>query len=425
MGRLATISGAVLDDVTRKPVEGRQVTIVQETLAGWNRIPFPGFPVVTDVTGRFVRKGLPPGKYVVRSTPKPLRILQEFSEKDSSFIEEDYEQATFPGGGEDNMASPIDLPSGASMDLGKLILKKLSYHSAVVAFPPSTCEAGETVQLEEITYVGAIRWTTGIGSVSCGKNFLIQGFRPGEHTLQAWIPRPGGSILRACTLITIRNDDRNPRVTLAPAPSVNIEGTIFAEHDVSMPPVEKIRVQLRPFDTRRLKEQETTPDASGKFRFADVQAAEVSLQISGLSKPFYVRSIRDNGAMLNGDTAPIPLSLDPNAAAHSLEILIDDKPAALFGSVTRNDQRVEEPYVVLLRWPRAGSPIAISGDAGGQFQFAGLIPGEYRALAVSAADRESIHDPEVLDRALTKAQKVELAPNAVQRITLEVTDLKP
>jgi carbon monoxide dehydrogenase subunit G len=53
-----------------------------------------------------------------------------------------------------------------------------------------------------------------------------------------------------------------------------------------------------------------------------------------------------------------------------------------------------------------------------------LVPGEYRVLAVAAKDAQSIHDPDVLARALPHAQKVELEFNRTARITLELLDLK-
>jgi hypothetical protein len=146
----------------------------------------------------------------------------------------------------------------------------------------------------------------------------------------------------------------------------------------------------------------------------------VVVGVSGLTPPFYVKSIRFDGIATRDGV----ISLDPNVASHFLEILLDDKPAALLGNVTRNGQQVEAPYVVLLRWPRTGQPSPVSGDAAGQFQFARLIPGEYRVLAVAAEDAKNIHDPDVLERALARAQKVELESNRTARITLELTDLK-
>lgn len=267
--------------------------------------------------------------------------------------------------------------------------------------------------------------TRTLGSVTCGKDFLIGSFKAGEYDVQVWMKRKDGSSVRAFAPVTVRDSDRNLTVTLSPVPAIDLNGRVFVEGGAAAIVLEKTRLQIQSIAGKTRLEYEAGLNASGAFRFTDVQGTKVLLRLVGLPRSFFVKSVHYNGALLANAASAISLSLDSKASAHSLDILLDDKPAALFGNVTKNDQPAEQPYVVLLRWPMAGQPIAVSGDASGQFQFAGLIPDEYRALAVSADDWESIHDPAVLDRAIARAQKVELGPNTAQRIKLELVDLKP
>ena len=103
--------------------------------------------------------------------------------------------------------------------------------------------------------------------------------------------------------------------------------------------------------------------------------------------------------------------LEPDGTRIRLEILLDETNQQSLGNVTKNEASVEASYVLLLQWPRTGQPRTISGDAGGQFQFVRLVPGEYSVLAVAAEDAKSIHDPDVLERALMRA-KIYFTPNA-------------
>jgi hypothetical protein len=102
------------------------------------------------------------------------------------------------------------------MDLGKLTAKKVSYHRVEVTFPPSVCDSSGTVEVQQEAFEGPVRMTRTLGSVACGKDFLIDSFKPGEYDVQVWIQRKDGSSVRAFAPVTVQDDDRNPRVTLAP-----------------------------------------------------------------------------------------------------------------------------------------------------------------------------------------------------------------
>jgi hypothetical protein len=392
-------------------------------LGGWSRMTMPTMPMMaTDAQGHFIQKELTAGRYGARIESKRERILQSFTEKDRDLIEEDYDRTTFPSGGEADVASLADIASGASIDLGNLLAKKISYYGVEVGFPPSLCDSAATAQVQQIDSSGGLSFTGDLGEVPCGKDFLMRSLKPGEYTIQVWMKRSDGTLRRASVSVTIR--DHAPKVTLALRPNVDLDGRISVEKDAAPIALEQIRIQLQSYAMRLRSEKETWADETGNFRMTDIQALGGSMQVVGVTKPFYIKSIQYNGVPLIPSTPSMFLSLDANAAGHRLEILIDDKPASLFGKVKKGDQAVEQPYVVLLRWPRFGQPIAISGDAAGEFQFDGLTPGEYRVLAVAEDDQENIHDPDVLARALAKAQKVELGPAGVQRVTLEVMNLK-
>ena len=113
--------------------------------------------------------------------------------------------------------------------------------------------------------------------------------------------------------------------------------------------------------------------------------------------------------------------------AHKLTIVIDDKPGAIIGAVMSGDKPVSRPFVIARKWPPQ-TPMSPSGTAGargdeaGQFRIGGLVPGDYHVIAVRSVDPATRNA--AVERALIAAKKIEVGPNGVQNVTLEVTDLR-
>ena len=149
-----------------------------------------------------------------------------------------------------------------------------------------------------------------------------------------------------------------------------------------------------------------------------------TLSISGLSGGNYVKELRYNGTALAGNLIP----LDDNAAAHSLTIVIDNKPGTIAGTVMSHDKPVAGAIVIARKWPVSGSAewgmARGRGDGNGKFQVTGLAPGEYRVIALELSAISPGTGNAVLERALANGQKVEVGPNGFQNISLELTDLK-
>jgi len=166
------------------------------------------------------------------------------------------------------------------------------------------------------------------------------------------------------------------------------------------------------------------PDAAGKIEFTGVPTVRRQIEVSGLDNGHYVKELRYNGAPLADEFVP----LDSAAVGHSLTVVIDDKPAIVMGSVTIGDKPVRQPYVLLVKWPpRVDWPIQTLGAAGddkGRFQFAGLAPGEYRILALRSRDEETYRAAGTLERALAEAKKIDLSPNALQSVGIELSELR-
>lgn len=163
------------------------------------------------------------------------------------------------------------------------------------------------------------------------------------------------------------------------------------------------------------------PMRMAKFHIANAPWDGLELVISGIgSNDYYI--VRYNGGAVFGNVVAFD-----SGPTQSLEIVVDDKPAIVAGSVTDGDKPELQPYVVLVRWPAATEDVFRStknatGDEDGKFQFAGLAPGEYRVLAFSQAVKDKLDEPHVLERLLSGAEKVTVERGGFQYVALKLTD---
>ena len=61
------------------------------------------------------------------------------------------------------------------------------------------------------------------------------------------------------------------------------------------------------------------------------------------------------------------------------------------------------------------------GDDAGRFQLTGLIPGEYRVIALRSVAPEQ---DEAVERAFTSGRKVEVGLKGLETVTLELTEIE-
>jgi hypothetical protein len=270
----------------------------------------------------------------------------------------------------------------------------------------------------------------GDGPVTCENGFLMSGFAPGSYQVMISFRGKGENAELQHGWAAFQIVDKNVDVPIAPARGVDVSVKVVATEGASLPPLNKmqIRMQADLGGTSSLSSQ-TVPDPEGNIRFVNLPPRESRLSIRGVPGSHYVKAVRYNGSAVRGNPSELVFPLDPSAPIHSLVIEVDDKPAFVTGVVTERDRPVAQPYVILMPWPVRDPanlwPIpSTTGDSDGKYQFTGLAPGEYRILAVSSAVKYEFNKPNVLERLLATAKKVELSPRGNQNLTLELTELR-
>ena len=422
LGRTGEITGRVLDEETGEPLVNYRLEA--DSFVYKNGVPRTagsGTLANTDDDGRFIVHDLDPGRYVVVTRPR-MRGLTRFSDEERET--QDYERSYWPGGHGLDSAAPVTLISGGSTDVGTVKLRKTPLYRVQVAISDANCPADERVEILAFTVASPLTAPYASSDGACGEELLLWNFQPGSYGL---VLTHGEELDRSMATLTfdIVNKDVNLKASLTRVS--NVEGHLAAADGAKKIPFEKLKIMAVPptgTGTQQLLGPVTVgPD--GRFQLMGRSPLEKFLiwLIAPDNADDYAKEIRLNGRVVTGD----PIALDGSSGTQSLEIVVDDQPATLSGMVTDGDHSPSKPYVFLAKWPMPAGlayarPQGADGDDDGQFRFTGLVPGEYRAIAVSPSNRDLLDEPGVLQRLLSDAEKITLNRGGVQAITLKLVD---
>jgi hypothetical protein len=353
-------------------------------------------------------------------------MVKDVLEKELDTVDLDYEQIYWPGGATLDTVLPIRVDSGAVINAGTIVLRRIPYYRLRVLLPAATCAPGDRLSVG----VAEGPWKyTGLGLIPCDEDFWVRGFAPGAYKLEIVTEgRSRGSRVRGAAAFDIQKENRSAQIALVRG--VDVDGQVTTVEGAWKMPLDTMKIFIDPVEAGLYADEgPVSPDESGKFKIVNAMPAEHRLKISGVPSSHYVKEVRYNGIALRGNMRRLKLVLEPSAVSHSLEIVVDDKPATITGSVTDRDRAVAEPSVVLVPWPLSSAEAAwpvlkAAGDEDGKFKLTGLAPGEYRIVAVSPAMQEKLSEPGALQRLLVSAKAVELGPGALHTVPIELTEVR-
>lgn len=408
--RPGELRGRVIDEETGVPLA--KVAVKWATPNAGGGVAYLGGPsVLTDDDGQFVFPTVLPANYAIEIHAVE-QIIAKFSEQDASKVDEGLETTFWPGGREFNANATFTVGSGQSLNAGTIKARKASYYRLRVNVTPG-CPSGQNMNLQLIPVPASAERLN--GSVPCGSDFLITNVPPGSYSLQI-VSGPAATRAMATTPVEIR--DRNVTVAAALERGIDIDGRIVTVDGVDPPPMAQITVLVQ---QPGMANAVQTPDAQGQFRWSRLPRGRTVVSVLRAPAGFYLREIRYSGQTQPDDAFVV----DPAASSQTLELVLDNKPSAITGVVEDNDNPVNQPYVVAVKWPASldmAPKHRISGSADGKFRIAGLPPGEYRVLAVSDANKDKLSEPGVLERLLPYAEKVTLDRGAAQDVHLKLVD---
>jgi hypothetical protein len=422
------LTGYLVDEDTGKPIAGVRLAAARLGLpwvVAFGRTPFDGPLVTTDGDGQFRSGDLTPGQYMVSLGEQTIhgdRLRTDFSEKDLKAVDLDFPHTYWPGGHDAESATPVTVDPGATVSVGKISVKKVPHYRVHVRIPPSTCGPDDMMEV----YDGTREIS---GSVRCRGDLLITGYPPGTYRLVLAVITKSAEN-REMALVPFVIADENIEITASLERGLRIEGKFIAADGAAPPDYTKLSASIRATGMLPFADvgSPVKVDTNGKFSFAGVFPERCQVEVSGTGAGHYIKEIRYNGIPVRDNLLP----LDKSAPAQEITVVIDDKPAAIAGAVTDGEKPVGKAYVIAAKWPLAEMPegwrfqptAGTTADDQGNFQLAGLAPGEYRIVALRTREELDASAPGLLERALSEADKVEAGPNAFRSVNIEVGSLR-
>lgn len=422
--RLGKVAGRVLDESTGAPVQNAPVTIMQ---VRWikGRMVTDEQPINPDAEGRFQGSGDRAWPWVVAIMPRFVapssdseHVMTKFTKEDVDAVDEDYEESYWPGGvralGE---ALPAPYISDQTTDIGNIRVRKMKYRRALVHFPMTEgCFADQPFRAKFMQPRDELRDF----NLYCGHDQLLRGLIPGmQYRFEITPLNQLGPDAWRTGILEFVVGDKNPELRVTLNRGVDLEGRlIFA--DGLTPPRSPVQFTLRHGDLW----QERRLDKEGRFKFTNVPLGEQEFQVvTGGS--FYAQHVRINGVETQGLIHKFEWT-----GQGTLEVVIDDQPGVIAGSVTDGSRAVGLAVVTAVPWPvPAGKSIFdvrydFAASVAGTYRIGALPPGSYRVVAVRGESKERLEEPGVLEQLLSRGEKVTLGRGSTATLDVRVVELK-
>ena len=428
--RANSISGRVVDDETREPLAGLQVTALRSRWYQGGRVNVPtGKRTSTDADGRFLIDGLPSTEYYLEFNGGPSikeAITTDFTKEETRQSDLGYPRTYWPGGLSPEATAPLTLSGGEQLDLGDIVMTKRPAYQARVSFANVECDPSEEMAIMLFQSGLGLYSIRARGRSRCGAPFLVKGLVAGRYQLMANVTgRPHAERVMATAVLDVLND--NLDVELSIRRGVDISGQIELPDSASPKVLGNLEIRTRPVGGLNIAGSDPpTVDAEGAFRLVNLQPRDYRVRVTGIPPGYFVQQMVYNETPLAGGV----LRVNPFARVHKLGIVLSDKPATLTGRVIEGDEPVTGARVVLAPWPADEAQIFLSRrnqttDEEGRFRFQNLPAGDYRLVAVYADDYEELEKPHVLANLAGEADEVTLSESGAVAVTVTLELQEP
>lgn len=353
----AVVSGRVLDE-NGDPMPGLTVRMVSVT----NKITIPVPTLPTDEQGGF-RIRTAPGKYYVEvfTPPSGLNDIADTGSRDPIYV-----TTWFPDSPKKAQARAIEAVAGSETGGIDIRLRRqipLRLSGVVKGLPDGAPGV----------MVFAIASNVSVSTpVEKDGKFAFVGAPPGTYRLAVL---GAGALAGRWVTVTLDNEDVTD-VVLTLQPGEELSGTLEMPGDRT-----KATVLLTPrsaFETRR-----GAVDKNGAFTVRDVPPGSYSVDVDPLPGNSYVKEIRLDGAVVNGD-----LDLSNGVKGSKLKIVVSPDGGEISGAVLSADggrsiDSRAQVCVFARGETKATHCQAVADD--GTYTLHALRPGKYGIVAISLA----------------------------------------
>lgn len=409
--RRGELTGRVVDE-DGQPVAGLRITVQPGGDAADAR--FLEVPAVTGPDGYFTALRLRTGPYVVRISPRSgdlETLVPKYSEDDLKIVDEDLESAFWPGGFSSPSAS-IPVSGGATASIGTIKVRNAPYYRVHVSVPAADCAPGEMWDFSVRDSGGEQLGTyyKGYGDLPCSKDFLVRNLKAGSYWFRL-------SSEHGWALVPVQVSNKNLEVALTLTPDATVSGRFVAAEGATLPPLNEVSIMDAAFAGFGMARVPTKSD--GTFDMRNLKGPRHRIVVEFRTRQYYVKEIRFNQAPAPGGFLDVSPGADQQA-----EVVIDDKPGVITGSVMDGDKPAPA-LVRLVTLPITPDQIYLAATANqdGKFSFLGLTPGEYRAVALpaQAAGTRSV-DNDALIQLAARAETITVERGGTQTVSLKLVD---
>ncbi|MBI5083546.1 MAG: carboxypeptidase regulatory-like domain-containing protein [Acidobacteria bacterium] len=388
----ASLSGRVFDPELNKPVAGLTVQAMMKTRSDGS-VYFAGMQQAkTGEDGSYRISALPPGEYRLyfssNLTPKVVA-----SPKATPGRVFDYPSVFFPGVSEGRSALTVNLLPGAS--LGSLDMRLTRQRLYTIRGEVRMDGPPAEIAVWSITpFTDDGEAHRRIGTLPGPGTFEIQNQPPGQLRLTAVTPsqEPAGRRL-AMFETTVDRDIKNVQLQLMAGMQATFAVASFGVRDGARDPLwtdlkAVCTVELVPRARTRTGNEpsaQTGPDGRGVFE--NVFVEPILLSVRGIPDGWVLRQLLYNGQAVE----PHRVEMNAAAPAHHFLILLAPAPNLVQGEVREGSKPAGQALVLAVREPFAKDNMyhrakRATADGAGHFSLRTMQPGDWRFIAVAAAD---------------------------------------
>lgn len=418
------ISGTVYDE-DNQPLEGAQVAAIRMRYArGGSQQELPMRNVTSDDLGDFRLFGLAPGSYFVR-------VVNNNGNQTTGG--QGYRAAYYPGTATLESAQRVKVTAGAETSGIRFSVAPQTLYTITGSITDSSESPGPKryiVMAIPVSHYGG-EYSPSMSQASEGA-FRIRGVPSGDYLLNATAiqtgpnAQNGGQPRRDTGTATVRVSDSDARTNILITRSAEVDGKIIVENSTGQS-ISGKRVTLQ---TQTQGPNiggnafSATTDQNGAFKISNAPNGSFGFSVGGGTN-LYLKQVLCAGR----DYTVQPLTIESRVSVEDCVLTLGTDTGVIKGQVLDANQPVPDLIVIAIPQSRplrqvARYTVAGNTNANGEFQIAGMIPGDYVVFAVPRDDEQSYYQIDFADRLQEFGELVTVKPGETMSVNLKPTKVQ-